>query len=312
MKLLFSLTGIFLCVLISVIEPAAQEGSKEKLYPVPRNEMEEIIKDWLVCSGYEVSRFMTTRDCIQIKAGLKNGFLNIELKTHSPLATKVCATAAQNNRTDEEHSDALWNYLDRYFNQPAIMHTRAEGDVPAEVLSKFEAVVCIECRQVESVVHFSGFVVDRAGLILCTYKYLRGIDEVVVYLNDGRELKGRIVKADYDRDLAIVDVDSDFETIVSLNDEMSFLEVGKNIYAIGCPDYSGGAISSGFINSPPRLVNGQPLWQANLAIYPGSSGSPVFDSQGRFAAILKDSHRGSDSVGFLIPHVTIINFIKDW
>lgn len=312
MKLLFRLTGFFLCVMISVIEPAAQDSLREKLYPVPRNEMEEIIKDWLVCSGYEVTRYMTTRDCIQIEAGLKNGFLNIELRTHSPLATKVCATVAKNNGTDEEYIDNLLAYLDRYFNQTAIMHTRADGDVPAEVLVKFEAVVCIQCRQEESVVHFSGFAVDRAGLILCTYKYLQGIDEVVVYLNDGRELKGRIVKADYDRDLAIVDVDSDFETIVSLNDEMSSLEVGENIYAIGCPDYSGGAISSGFINAPPRLVNGQPLWQANMAIYPGSSGSPVFDSQGRFAAILKDSYRGSDSIGFLIPHATIINFIKDW
>jgi len=48
-----------------------------------------------------------------------------------------------------------------------------------------------------------------------------------------------------------------------------------------------------------------------MKIYPGSSGSPVFDVQGNLVAIVKGRHRGTDSIGFLIPLETIIEFVRE-
>jgi serine protease Do len=48
-----------------------------------------------------------------------------------------------------------------------------------------------------------------------------------------------------------------------------------------------------------------------MEIYPGSSGSPVFDGEGNLVAVVKGRHRGTDSVGFLIPFETIVEFAKD-
>ena len=52
-----------------------------------------------------------------------------------------------------------------------------------------------------------------------------------------------------------------------------------------------------------------PLWQAQMNIHHGSSGSPVFDGQGRMAAMVKGRYRGTDSIGFLIPFEMILQFL---
>jgi len=48
-----------------------------------------------------------------------------------------------------------------------------------------------------------------------------------------------------------------------------------------------------------------------MKIHPGSSGSPVFDEHGNLAAIVTGRYRGTDSVGFLIPFETLMEFLKE-
>ena len=55
-----------------------------------------------------------------------------------------------------------------------------------------------------------------------------------------------------------------------------------------------------------------PLWQVRMKINHGSSGSPVFDSQGRLAAIVKGRFRGTESIGFLIPFESILQFLEKY
>jgi serine protease Do len=54
-----------------------------------------------------------------------------------------------------------------------------------------------------------------------------------------------------------------------------------------------------------------PFWQVNMDIYPGSSGSPVFDGQGRLIGMVKGRYRGTSSIGFVIPLETIISFVQE-
>ena len=44
-------------------------------------------------------------------------------------------------------------------------------------------------------------------------------------------------------------------------------------------------------------------------IYPGSSGSPVFDNQGRLVGMVKGRYRGTTTVGFVTPLETIVAFL---
>jgi len=44
---------------------------------------------------------------------------------------------------------------------------------------------------------------------------------------------------------------------------------------------------------------------------PGCSGSPVFDGQGRFVSVVKGRYRGTETIGFLIPRATVLEFLKE-
>jgi len=46
-----------------------------------------------------------------------------------------------------------------------------------------------------------------------------------------------------------------------------------------------------------------------MNIYPGSSGSPVFDARGQLVAMVKGRYRGTTTVGFLTPLEAIITFL---
>ena len=141
--------------------------------------------------------------------------------------------------------------------------------------------------------------------IVCIY----GNAKLVLY--DGREVRGRLVRMDRKRDLALVHIDLKLDTFISLPQGRNLLGMGEKLYSVGCPINLRGSVYSGTINAPPRRLNGLPLWQIEMKIYPGSSGSPVFDVQGTLVAIVKGRYRGTDSIGFLIPLETIMEFLQE-
>ena len=88
--------------------------------------------------------------------------------------------------------------------------------------------------------------------------------------------------------------------------------MGDRVYSIGCPNNLNGLVFQGTVNSPPRLVNNQLLWQVNMETHPGSSGSPVFDGNGKFFGVVKGRYRGTDTIGFLIPFKTVNRFLEEY
>jgi serine protease Do len=78
---------------------------------------------------------------------------------------------------------------------------------------------------------------------------------------------------------------------------------------VNCPDNPQGRVTAGRINGPPALVNGYPLWQVAMKVVPGTSGSPVFDPDGRLVGVVRGRYRGTESRGFLIPVGTIREFL---
>jgi serine protease Do len=99
---------------------------------------------------------------------------------------------------------------------------------------------------------------------------------------------------------------------VSLQDGRYLLRNGEPLFAVTCPVNNISGIQPGFLDGPPRRVQGLPLWQVRMHIAHGSSGSPVFDAQGRLAAIITGRFRGTDSIGFLIPFETLLHFLEKY
>jgi serine protease Do len=153
--------------------------------------------------------------------------------------------------------------------------------------------------------------VDEKGMIISTAHDLKEIKEISVALYSGRKIKGQVVKIDPQRDLILVDVGIKLDNPICLDKGRNSLNMGEPLFSVGCPINHGGMIYSGIINSSPRRVKDLVLWQVNMTIHPGSSGSPVFDIHGNLVAIVKGRYRGTESVGFLIPFETILAFLKE-
>ncbi len=297
-------------VLISVPLFAKSEGSL-KLYPVPVTELEEVLLGWLTRSGFEVFRTSLKIGQVQLNAVKARKKWEILLKPRSPLATEVRARYTVDEQPNEHQLQKLWSYISGYTKGPSVEKWDAYEGIPTAVLSRIESVVCIKARVKGQDIQFSGFIVNQEGLIICTGHNLKGVQHITVILYDGRELKGHLIRMDPRRDLALIDINLKSTAFISLAESRNLLGMGERLYSIGCPINLRGTVVSGVISGPPRLVNDLTLWQVSMQIHPGSSGSPVFDAQGNLVAIIKGRYRGTDSVGFLIPFETIIEFVTE-
>lgn len=282
-----------------------------RVVPMPRAETADVICGWLQRSGFRVARTRGTGDGIEIRALRGADEWAVSIAPHSPLASDVEASYAVNGEKMDPQVKSLWNFLDGYARGSSAEVGASNTGVPASVLEKIESIVCISAVNGGQRLQFSGFVVDPAGLVLCTAHNLDGVEEVRVTLFDGKGLAGKIIGLDPARDIALIDVTASFGAAVSLAGGKGKVGMGERIFSVGCPESLGGTVYSGFVNGPPRLVGGQYLLQADMQVYPGSSGSPVFDAQGNLVAMVKGRFRGTDSMGFLIPHETILDFIRD-
>ena len=305
------ITALLLLILFTTTAFALPRENTRN-YPIPSAEMEDIVNDWLSQAGFIVYRSTLQAGVIRMKAKMGTESWEILLRQNSPLATEVQAFYTRDDHPDHTHIQTLWNFLSAYHKGSDAAVEASNAAIPTPVLARIESVVCITADLDNgNTIQFSGFIVDSSGLILCTAHYLKGVRGMTLTLFDGLKLGGALIKIDYERDLALINVNQQFHTAVSLADGIRLLGMGQKVYSVGCPENLGGTVYSGFINGPPRSVNDHFLWQANMKVYPGSSGSPVFDAFGNLVAVIKARHKGTDSLGFLIPYETIISFVRD-
>lgn len=283
-------------------------GTNERIFFMPVSETEEVVVPWLEASGFEVFRATETDTRIRLEAETPGRHWTLFLKAHSPLATIVEVQP----RTDhgDQKLTAFWHYLDGYIKLPnSSSATTMRQVVPDEVRNRLNDVVCIYSERDGSPLQLSGFVVDRAGYILSTAHDLTQGQAVSIQFRSGRELDGRIVKLDHDRDLCLIQVNEPVAHAVPLDKGRYRPVRGEALYALDCPHPGMNEIQSGVLDGPPRQVEGRVLWQVRMHVEPGSSGSPIFDDQGRLAGVIKGRYRGTNAVGFVIPFETVLHFL---
>lgn len=303
----------FLFLLFSATAPsrAARLNTNDHIYSIPLTEAEDVVTGYLIQGDFHIYRQMQSNRSVLLQAERGPNQWQILLKHHSPLATRIQIEV--NKGYDDHRLQSFWRHMEGYIHMSADQSANpAALSIPIEVRDHYHAVVCIYAGELETDLQISGFVVDPNGLIICTGHDLVVRQPVSVRFSDGRVVVGRVVKVDDVRDLALVEVDLWLDISVPLHNGRFMLYNGDRLYAITCPAGGVAGIEAGFLDGPPRRVAGLPLWQARMHIVHGSSGSPVFDSQGRLAAIVKGRFRGTDSVGFLIPFETLLHFLDKY
>jgi serine protease Do len=152
----------------------------------------------------------------------------------------------------------------------------------------------------------SGFIISPDGYILTNYHVVNNADEIIVRLNDRRELQAKVVGADKRSDVALVKIDATDLPVVKIGSSAN-LEVGEWVLAIGSPfgfDYSA---TVGIVSAKGRSLpseNYVPFIQTDVAINPGNSGGPLFNQDGEVVGMNSQIYSrtgGYMGLSFAIP-----------
>ncbi|PMR71468.1 DegQ family serine endoprotease [Halomonas heilongjiangensis] len=133
----------------------------------------------------------------------------------------------------------------------------------------------------------SGFIISEDGYILTNAHVVQGADEILVRLNDRRELAAELIGADERTDVALLRVDADDLPTLTLGDSDA-LRVGEWVAAIGSPFGFDSSVTAGIISAINRTLPRDayvPFIQTDVAINPGNSGGPLFNLDGEVVGI---------------------------
>ncbi len=162
----------------------------------------------------------------------------------------------------------------------------------------------------------SGFIVSRDGYVLTNNHVVEGADEIIVRLNDRRELPARLVGTDPRSDMAVLKIEDGDDLPVVQIGESQDLEVGEWVLAIGSPfgfDYT---VTAGIVSALGRSLpseNYVPFIQTDVAINPGNSGGPLFNLDGEVIGINSQIYTRSGGfmgVSFAIPIDDAMNVFR--
>ncbi|MBC5763942.1 trypsin-like peptidase domain-containing protein [Ramlibacter albus] len=129
----------------------------------------------------------------------------------------------------------------------------------------------------------SGFVIGADGWIVSTAHAVYRAQQAFVELADGRQLPARVVGSDLRNDVALLKVQVSGLPVADIAADVQ-LCAGDALAALGSPFGFERTVTSGVVSAPLRQLPGvhaAPLIQTDVALNPGSSGGPLFDTQGR-------------------------------
>ncbi|TWI62135.1 serine protease Do [Pseudoduganella lurida] len=160
----------------------------------------------------------------------------------------------------------------------------------------------------------SGFIVSADGIILTNAHVVRDASEVTVKLTDRREFKAKVLGSDPKTDVAVIKIDAKNLPVVPLGRSMD-VKVGEWVLAIGSPFGLENTVTAGVVSAKGRSLDDSsvPFIQTDVAVNPGNSGGPLFNTKGEVVGINSQIYSqtgGYQGLSFAIP-VDVANRIKD-
>jgi serine protease Do/serine protease DegQ len=154
----------------------------------------------------------------------------------------------------------------------------------------------------------SGVIVDAdKGIVMTNYHVVKGADEVMVSLVDGRHFQAEILGSDPDLDIAILKIKAEKLVELKLADSDK-LEVGDFVVAIGNPFGLGQTVTTGIVSALGRTGLGiegyENFIQTDASINPGNSGGALVNLRGELVGIntaIIAPAGGNVGIGFAIP-----------
>ena len=152
----------------------------------------------------------------------------------------------------------------------------------------------------------SGFVISDDGYIITNAHVVDNASEIRVGLNDRREYVAELVGSDPASDIALLKVDAEELTTVIIGDSDD-LRVGEWVLAIGSPFGFEHTATQGIVSALARSLPDDtyvPFIQTDVAVNPGNSGGPLFNTDGEVVGVNSQIYSrsgGYQGLSFSIP-----------
>jgi serine protease Do len=145
------------------------------------------------------------------------------------------------------------------------------------------------------------------------------LDDILLRLDDGREIHPQRAWSDADTDIAVLDVVADDLQPARLA-EKDTLQIGDAVLAIGSPFGLAHSVTLGIVSAKGRRdldlgegrVRFQDFIQTDAAINPGNSGGPLVNIRGEVVGLntaIASNSGGSEGIGFAIP-IAMVMFVS--
>lgn len=152
----------------------------------------------------------------------------------------------------------------------------------------------------------SGFIISEDGYVMTNAHVVQDADEILVRLNDRREMSAELIGSDAQTDVALLKIDANDLPTLTLGDSDA-LRVGEWVAAIGSPFGFDHSVTAGIVSAINRTLPRDayvPFIQTDVAINPGNSGGPLFNLDGEVVGInsqIFTRSGGFMGVSFAIP-----------
>ena len=152
----------------------------------------------------------------------------------------------------------------------------------------------------------SGFIVSDDGYILTNAHVVNNASAITVRLRDRTELSAELIGLDELTDVALIKVEADDLPVVKIASSED-IAVGEWVLAIGSPFGFDQTATQGIVSAVSRNLpsaNYVPFIQTDVAVNPGNSGGPLFNTDGQVIGInsqIYSSTGGYQGLSFAIP-----------
>lgn len=198
---------------------------------------------------------------------------------------------------------------------PAISYARAVRAAAPAVVNVYTVTTqqdprSFQRRIIQNQSLGSGVIMRANGYILTNYHVVNGADQIVVALQDGRQLDAVLIGQDRMTDLAVLKVDAENLPVIPQQPDLT-PQVGDLVLAIGNPLNLGQSITQGIISATGRAGlstnNYTDFMQMDAAINAGNSGGALVNSNGvlvgiNTAAFQRQRNLEVQGIFFAVPY----------
>jgi len=217
------------------------------------------------------------------------------------------------------HGAAVVNISVTGTTRTALESDGADGAEPAdpmlEFFRRFGGRIPGAPREVPTRGQGSGFIVSADGLIMTNAHVVQGAKDVTVKLTDRREFRAKVLGSDPRTDIAVLRIDAKGLPTVPLGNTRD-LQVGEWVLAIGSPFGFENSVTAGVVSAKGRALPDDgfvPFIQTDVAVNPGNSGGPLFNTRGEVVGINSQIYSrsgGYQGLSFAIP-IEVAARVKD-